>query len=360
MADNFIASPGSGGDTFRADDIAGVKIPSSKINLGADGTDDGFVSSANPLPTTGKVQNAAGTVVNPATSSDITNVVNAVLSTLSVAAAGTFPVSGPLTDTQLRATAVPVSGTIAVSGTVPVSAASLPLPTGAATAAKQPALGTAGTPSADVISVQGVSGGVAQPVSGTVALGAGAAAIGTVSVTNASGASAVNIQDGGNSITVDGTVAISGSVAVTGPLTDTQLRATAIPVSSTTLATVAKQPALGTAGTPSTDVITVQGAATGTPLPTKETRSGTATLANVAGSASSVTLLASNTARLGATIQNDSSASLYVKFGTTASVTSYTVLLVANAYYEVPFAYTGRIDGIWASATGNARVTELT
>lgn len=51
---------------------------------------------------------------------------------------------------------------------VPVSAASLPLPTGAATAAKQPALGTAGTPSADVISVQGVAGGVAVPVSGTV------------------------------------------------------------------------------------------------------------------------------------------------------------------------------------------------
>lgn len=39
------------------------------------------------------------------------------------------------------------------------------LPTGAATAAKQPALGTAGTPSADVISVQGVSGGTAIPIS---------------------------------------------------------------------------------------------------------------------------------------------------------------------------------------------------
>src|SRR6185437_13159894 len=58
-----------------------------------------------------------------------------------------------------------------------VSAASLPLPTGAATAAKQPALGTAGTPSADVITVQGAASmtalkvdgsGVTQPVSGTV------------------------------------------------------------------------------------------------------------------------------------------------------------------------------------------------
>jgi len=63
--------------------------------------------------------------------------------------------------------------------TQPVSAASLPLPTGAATAAKQPALGTAGTPSADVITVQGVTSmtalkvdgsGVTQPVSGTVSI----------------------------------------------------------------------------------------------------------------------------------------------------------------------------------------------
>lgn len=41
--------------------------------------------------------------------------------------------------------------------TQPVSAAALPLPTGASTAAKQPALGTAGTASADVISVQGIA-----------------------------------------------------------------------------------------------------------------------------------------------------------------------------------------------------------
>lgn len=91
----------------------------------------------------------------------------------------------------------------------------------------------------------------------------------------------------------------------------------------------------------------------------------TATLANVAGSATSVTLLAANDARIGAQITNDSSALLYIKFGTTASTTSYTVVLAGAAsapfsYYEIPAGYTGRIDGIWASATGNARVTEIT
>lgn len=39
--------------------------------------------------------------------------------------------------------------------------------------------------------------------------------IGDVTINNASGASAVNIQDGGNTITVDGTVGVSGTVAVT-------------------------------------------------------------------------------------------------------------------------------------------------
>lgn len=99
-----------------------------------------------------------------------------------------------------------------------------------------------------------------------------------------------------------------------------------------------------------------------TTLPTK---SPTATLSNVSASASSVTLLSANANRLGATITNDSTADLYVKFGTTASATSFTVILdgvagVAKSYYEVPYNYTGRIDGIWASATGAARVTELT
>jgi hypothetical protein len=94
-------------------------------------------------------------------------------------------------------------------------------------------------------------------------------------------------------------------------------------------------------------------------LTTKQA-SSTGTLANVASSASSVTLIASNASRLGATIHNDSTQILYVKFGTTASATSYTVKMVADAYYEVPYGYTGRIDGIWASANGNARVTELT
>jgi hypothetical protein len=85
---------------------------------------------------------------------------------------------------------------------------------------------------------------------------------------------------------------------------------------------------------------------------TKETRAATPTQSSVAGSASSVSLLASNANRLGATVYNDSTAVLYVKLGTTASTTSYTTQISANEYFEVPFAYTGAIDGLWTSATG--------
>ncbi len=81
---------------------------------------------------------------------------------------------------------------------------------------------------------------------------------------------------------------------------------------------------------------------------------------SVARSASSQTFLAANTNRKGATLYNDSGALLYVKFGTTASSSDFTVRLASQSYYEIPFSYTGRIDGIWASAgIGDVRITEL-
>lgn len=46
-------------------------------------------------------------------------------------------------------------GSVTVTGTTAVSASALPLPAGAATAAKQPAIGTAGSASVDVLTVQG-------------------------------------------------------------------------------------------------------------------------------------------------------------------------------------------------------------
>lgn len=83
-----------------------------------------------------------------------------------------------------------------------------------------------------------------------------------------------------------------------------------------------------------------------------------ATLANVASSVTNTTLFSSASGIHGRTVFNDSSAILYLKFGVTASTTSYTVQIAAGFYYEFPQpVYAGQVDGIWASASGNARVT---
>jgi hypothetical protein len=102
---------------------------------------------------------------------------------------------------------------------------------------------------------------------------------------------------------------------------------------------------------------TVTGAVAVSSLPA----ASTATLSNVSGSASSVTVLAANSARKGAIVMNDSTAILYLKFGATASATSFTYKLNGGETLELPSSpvYAGIIDGIWASATGAARVTEL-
>lgn len=52
MADTFVTNAGSGGNTFASDDIGpGVHYPRIKLVHGADGTNDGDVSTANPYPT---------------------------------------------------------------------------------------------------------------------------------------------------------------------------------------------------------------------------------------------------------------------------------------------------------------------
>lgn len=87
------------------------------------------------------------------------------------------------------------------------------------------------------------------------------------------------------------------------------------------------------------------------------------TTATVGDSASSVTLLAANSARSGAVIRNDSTARLYIERGATATTSSVDYLDQGDVY-ELPIlanneVYRGIITGIWASdAAGSAYVTE--
>lgn len=147
MSNNVTANPGSGGATFSTIDKTAAgngQAPVTMLDIGS-GTTQTLVGTSNPLPV-------------------------------------------DLSHTSANSTAIKVDGSAV---TQPVSAASLPLPSGAATAAKQPALGTAGSASADVLSVQGIASMTALKVDGSA-------------VTQP-------VSDGGGSLTVDGTVAATQS-----------------------------------------------------------------------------------------------------------------------------------------------------
>lgn len=86
------------------------------------------------------------------------------------------------------------------------------------------------------------------------------------------------------------------------------------------------------------------------------------TVSSVSASASAVTLFASTGGENSAAraVFNDSAAVLYIKLGSSASTSSFTVKVPAGGYYELPApVYDGVVTGIWSSADGAARCTQV-
>ena len=78
----------------------------------------------------------------------------------------------------------------------------------------------------------------------------------------------------------------------------------------------------------------------------------------IAASASSVVVLAANTARNGATFWNISSAVCYLNLGATSSTSVYTTQINPGGSYILPTPiYTGIISAIWTSAIGSLQIT---
>lgn len=86
-----------------------------------------------------------------------------------------------------------------------------------------------------------------------------------------------------------------------------------------------------------------------------------ATVTALASAATSAQLLAANSSRKGLMLNNTDANAVLVKYGTTASATSFTVRITQNGYWEMPKPiYTGRIDAIWeADGSGSLYATEL-
>jgi hypothetical protein len=78
-------------------------------------------------------------------------------------------------------------------------------------------------------------------------------------------------------------------------------------------------------------------------------------------SAAAVVIVAANANRTGLIIHNNSTATLYLKYGTGAASTSLTRQIATQTTWEMPTGntiYTGAITGRWAATNGDAQVTE--
>lgn len=91
-------------------------------------------------------------------------------------------------------------------------------------------------------------------------------------------------------------------------------------------------------------------------------KASTATLSQVAISATSVSLVAANVNRKGLILTNGGSQIAYVSFAATATTTAYTIALAVGAQFVMDNSpYIGALSAIWAdTGTGSMQVTELT
>lgn len=305
---------------------------------------------------------------------------------IGVAAAVTTS-SPSYTNGTTAALSLTLNGLLRVDGsgvTQPISASALPLPTGASTSALQSAgnatlLTLSGQlpatlgqkTSANSFAIVIASDQSAVPISGNIGVAQGsttAAEIGPL-VQGAASSSAPSYTTATTnplSLTLAGALRVDGS-AVTQPVS----------AASLPLPTGASTSALQTAGNATLTAISGQIPATlgqhasaasmsiviasdQSPIPVTASLSSTAVITSVANSLTTGVLLASNTARRGFIIFNDSLAIVFVAFAATASTTAFSVKLQPGSEYEPGIDYTGVISGISSAALGSCRVTEFT
>jgi fibronectin-binding autotransporter adhesin len=216
-----VAIAGASSVTLGAGSAQIGTVNGSTVSLSGTSTISGAVTLAAGSSQIGTVNGSTVSLSGTSAIAGTVNLAGAIpagsntIGTVSLATGGTVAVTGGLTNAELRATPVPISGTTTLASGATVSLA------GTSTIA-----------------------GAVSVSAGTVTLAAGANTIGTVSVgnfpTTQTIAGAVSgtvnlagaIPAGANTI---GTVVLGagGTVAVTGALSDTELRATPVPVSGT-------------------------------------------------------------------------------------------------------------------------------
>lgn len=237
MADNTqLNAASTSGDVLRTEDRTSYKTPVTLIDVGGVASESILGDSGVTLPVGGLAAENAAAAGNPLL---VGGRYDATPRTLGDADVGAIALDADgAVHVSDGGNTLTVDGTVAAtqSGSWSITdiSGTVSLPTGAATAAKQPALGTAGTASADVITVQGVAsmtpvqvadnGGSLTVDNATLSVTGGgneASALRVTIANNSTGVlsvddngSTLSVDDGGGSLTVDGTVAISGTVTV--------------------------------------------------------------------------------------------------------------------------------------------------
>ena len=347
MADNVtfqkteLATPASG-TKVSTDEAASGHIQRVKLAYSADGVDTHVQADADGLLVSlGTHKDSVGTAM---ATTDIATATKAAIFGYTTSGGGSFqPVkvtpSGALT---VEATITDGSGPVTVDGTV------------AATQSGTWNVGITGTPALPAnasteYTLATLSSNFSTALNGSNLRVGGFVDARQTGAWTVGVAGSVPVTDNGGSLTVDngGTFAVQAAQSGTWNINN-----------------VAGTISLPTGAATETSVAAVAATASGsnlrvTPVNQTPISSSAAMVASVAASATNVTLRGAVAGRVGFSIYNDSTAVCYIKFGATASSTSFTVLLSSGSYYEYAGhgVYTGQVDAIWATATGSARVT---
>ncbi len=376
-----------------ADGTPGSANPALAIQVaGSDGTDLRTLSTN----ATGElnINNISGTVSLPTGAATAANQTTGNTSLASIVTnTGNIPAKGQTT--MLGSTPVAIASD---QTAIPVSASSLPLPTGAATSANQ----TNGSQKTQIVDGLGnviastsnaLDVAVTQPLpAGTNTIGA-VTQSGTWNITNVSGT--VSLPTGAstaanqtavigpvspgtaatNSNLIGGVYNSTAPTLTTGQQASIQLNAsgavktdgsaTTQPVSGTVTAnqgTANATPWNANIAQVGGSAIALGLSATSAAIPIVPSNTPTSTLTQISAATISTQLLASNTSRKQAYFYNAGSGILYLALATSASTTAYTIQIASGGFYELPASpvYSGAIYGIWSATGGSVAITEIT
>lgn len=82
-------------------------------------------------------------------------------------------------------------------------------------------------------------------------------------------------------------------------------------------------------------------------------------LSQVPATTSPVRFFDITTNRDGLTIHNNSLNNLFLALADTVSTTTFTVKMIPDSYYEVPWRWQGEVWGVWDGTDGDAQCTEF-